>query len=359
MNNRQISEGGGHSLYSKVISLKNLFSAWAEFRKNKNNKIDVQEFKFNLEDNVFELHRRLKDKTWTPDEYISFYIKDPKLRHIHKATVRDRVFNQALFRVLYQIFDPIFIFDSYSCRVGKGIHKGSKRLEDFSRKLSSNYHRPIYSLKCDVRKFFDNISHDKMFSLIKKRVSDPEVLRLIDLIIKSFETKPGAGLPLGNVTSQLFANIYLNELDQFVKHQIKAKYYLRYCDDFIILHRDKKFLIESVSKIDEFLKNELDLFLHPNKIIIRHLSEGIDFLGYVTMPHFKVVRNSTKRRVLRKIRIAQYRLNKKMISEETFDHILNSYMGILKHCKGFKVEQEILKIAPQFKPKNKDILEAK
>lgn len=356
MNDGQIRKRSRHdNFYNKVISLENLFSAWSEFRKNKNNKQDIQEYKFTLEDSVFELHKRLKEKTWMPDEYIAFYIKDPKLRHIHKATVRDRVFNQALFRVLYQIFDPIFIFDSFSCRVDKGVHKGSERLQIYARKLSKNYKKPIYALKCDVRKFFDNISHDTMFKLIKRRVSDPDVLNIIKLIIDSFHVKSGKGLPLGNVTSQLFANIYLNELDQFVKHQLKVKYYVRYCDDFIILHEDKDFLLEMVGKIDIFLKTKLDLVLHPNKIIIRKLSEGIDFLGYIVMPYFKVVRNTTKKRILRKIKNAKSRLEKNLITEESFDHILQSYLGILKHCKGYKVQQEILKIVPQ----NKAISEPK
>lgn len=319
----------------------------------------MQEFKFNLEDNIFALHVRLKNKLWKPAGYTSFYIKDPKLRHIHKANIEDRVFNQALFRVLYKIFDPIFMHDSYSCRIGKGVHKGSGRLQEFGRKLSKNYTRPIYALKCDVRKFFDNISHEIIFDLIKKKVSDEDVLNIISLIIDSFHVQPGRGLPLGNVTSQLFANIYLNELDQFVKHHIKAKHYIRYCDDFIILHTDKRFLADAVAKIDPFLQQKLGLTLHPNKIIIRKLSEGIDFLGYVVKPHFKVARTSTKNRILRKMKTAKYRLDKKQISQETFEHIFYSYAGILSHCKGYKIHQEILRISAPYIKENKANLEGK
>ncbi len=198
-----------------------------------------------------------------------------------------------------------------------------------------------------------------MFELIKKKVSDPDVLRIVLLIIDSFHVKPGKGLPLGNVTSQLFANVYLNELDQFVKHEIRAKYYVRYCDDFIILHEDRDFLVDAIGKIDVFLKTKLDLTLHPNKIVIRKLSEGIDFLGYIVMPYFKVVRNSTKKRILRKLKNAHKRLKDNLITEESFDHILQSYLGILTHCKGFKIQQEILKLVPQKEASNKDILERK
>ena len=148
--------GGGsikRDVFHEIISLKNLFAAWEEFRRGKRSKIDVQEFEFNLENNIFQLHQRLKDKTWRPDPYEDFFIRDPKLRHIHKATIRDRVFNQAVYRVLYQIFDKNFIFDSYSCRNKKGTHRGVNRLEKFIRSHSKNYTIPVYVLKCDVKNF--------------------------------------------------------------------------------------------------------------------------------------------------------------------------------------------------------------
>jgi retron-type reverse transcriptase len=331
-------------LFDHVISLENLFHAWQEFKRGKTGKFDVQEFAFNIEDNIFKLHYELKQKTWRPDPYISFYVRDPKLRHIHKATIFDRTFNQALFRVLYQIFDKTFITDSYSCREEKGTHKGVLKLQGYIQKITHNYHKPAYALKCDVRKFFDNIDHDILFDLIKERVCDPDVLSIINLIIKSFKTNPNKGLPLGNVTSQLFANIYLNELDQFVKHVLKVKYYLRYCDDFIILENDSELLQVYIHKIAIFLKERLRLQLHPNKITMRKCTQGIDFLGYVVLLNHITLRTKTKKRIFKKVRFLWKQLDKNLISREIFDQTIQSYLGVLAHCNGYKIQQEIAKI---------------
>lgn len=336
--------GGGLNckIFHRIISLDNLFFAWREFKRGKSKKFDVQLFEFNLEDNIFELHERLKNRSWKPDAYVSFYIRDPKLRHIHKTSVRDRVLNQAVFRILYQIFDKTFIFDSYSSRINKGIHKGVLRLDTFIRKASSNYHLPIFVLKCDIEKFFDNISHEILFKLIKRKISDKDALQLINLIIKSFEKQPNKGLPLGNVTSQLFANIYLNELDQFVKHRLKVKYYIRYCDDFIILRKDRNYLEQLIKKIDNFLRNNLELNLHPAKIEMRKICQGIDFLGYVTFSYHKVLRTKTKRRMFRKIKIRKIQLDDCVVDSKSFEQSINSYFGVLKHCKGYKIKRKIL-----------------
>ena len=344
----QNSVGGGYfkgSLFNHVISLENLFEALKEFKSGKTGKLEIQEFAFNLEDNIFKLHTELKEKIWKPDPYIAFYVRDPKLRHIHKATVRDRVFNQALFRILYQIFDKGFISDSYSCRKEKGTHRGVLKLESYIRKISRNYTKRSFALKCDVRKFFDNIDHEILSDLIKKRITDPDILSLIRMILGSFETKPGVGLPLGNVTSQFFANVYLNELDQFAKHGIKTKYYLRYCDDFIILGTDRELLRKYVQSIDVFLCDKLHLFLHPHKIIIRKCNQGIDFLGYVVLPEHIVLRTKTKKRILKKFRLLQARFDRNLITLKTFDSTKHSYLGMLTHCDGYKIKQKL--IAPK------------
>jgi len=233
--------------------------AWREFRRGKRSKPDVQQFEFNLEENIMQLHEALAAKTYIGSPYESFYVADPKLRHIHKASVRDRVLHQALFRILYPIFDQSFIYDSYSCRLKKGVHAGVSRLACFARTASSGYARVVYGAKLDIRKFFDSINHSILFNLIRKKINDPDTLQLISLIINSFETTRGMGLPLGNVTSQLFANIYLNELDQFVKNKMKIRQYLRYCDDFIFLHANRDYIDECIRIIDTFLCTELGL----------------------------------------------------------------------------------------------------
>jgi len=169
--------GGGvnsHNVFEKIISLDNLFSAWKEFKKGKTSKSDVQEFEFNLEDNLFQIHEELKSKKYKHGLYASFYVRDPKLRHIHKASVRDRVFHHTVFRVLYQIFDKNFIYDSYSCRIGKGTHLAVNRLEQCIRKLSKNNSRNIYALKCDIRKFFDSVDKEILLELIKRKIKDAD-----------------------------------------------------------------------------------------------------------------------------------------------------------------------------------------
>ncbi len=348
MNNQSVNITTGelrgvNSIFDHVISIENILDAWQEFRRGKMKKIDVQEFHFNLEDNIFGLHERLKNKTWRPDKYTSFYIRDPKLRHIHKATVRDRVFNQALFRILYPVFDKDFIFDSFSCRKEKGVHKGVLRLEKFLRGITGNYRSSTFALKCDVRKFFDNISHQILFGFIKEKVRDENVLEIIKLILNSFETGHEKGLPLGNVTSQLFANVYLNRLDQFVKHNLKIKYYVRYCDDFIVLDKNKDFLIDLVPKIGKFLREELHLELHPRKVEIRKNTWGIDFLGYNVLPHYRVIRTKTRKRIMRKIIEAKKQLDKNLITADYFQRLISSYKGILAHCKGYKIVKNIKK----------------
>lgn len=201
------------------------------------------------------------------------------------------------------------------------------------RKVSKNWKIKTYVLKCDVRKFFDSIDHSILRSLILKKVQCPETIWLINLLFKSFEKEKGKGLPLGNVTSQLFANIYLNELDQFVKHKLKVKCYFRYCDDFVIIHQDKKFLFEIMEKIEIFLKENLLLDLHPKKVEIRPLNQGIDFLGYVILPHMIILRTRTKKRITKKIKTMSKKIKIGAISEFEFQSVLNSYLGVLSHCR--------------------------
>ena len=300
--------------------------AWREFRRGKRKKREVQEFEFNLEDNLFELHQKLANKTYRHSNYTSFYVRDPKLRHIHKATVRDRILHHAVFRILYPTFDRSFIYDSYSCRLGKGTHRAMARLEKLAKRLSENYRRNIFALKCDIKKFFDSVDQSILFELIQKKIKDDGALWLINKIIKSFLKEQNKGLPLGNVTSQLFANIYLNEFDQFIKHKLKVKHYFRYTDDFIILHQDEDYLKGLLPTIAKFLREKLKLNLHPNKVTIKKLRQGIDFLGYVILPYHRVLRTKTKRRILRKV------------SENN----LQSYLGVLKHCDGYKIKQSIM-----------------
>lgn len=324
--------------YEDIIGIENIFQAWEEFVKGKRKKKDVMEFGRNLEDNLFDLHHRLQNQTYRHGTYQDFYVQDPKRRHIHKASVADRIVHHLLYNYLYEVFDKTFIYDSYSCRLDKGTHKGVLRLAKFTRKVSKNYTRPCWALKLDIKKFFASVDHKILKNLIGRKIHDKNILWLIGEIIDSFRlgVEPLRGIPLGNLTSQIFANIYLNELDRFVKNKLKIKYYIRYADDFVILDTEKKNLYPCTSRLEYFLKAKLNLELHPRKIIISNLRWGIDFLGYIVLPHYRLPRAETKRRMFKNL--------EEKICSDNFDQSLASYLGYLSHANAFKVIKEVREV---------------
>lgn len=316
--------------FENIIGVENLLEAWKEFVKGKRSKRDVQEFSRNLIDNILSLYFDFVNLRYTHGGYEAFNICDPKPRNIHKASVRDRLVHHAIYRTLYPFFDRIFISDSFSCRLGKGTHRALDRFEAFFNKVSRNNTRTVWVLKCDIRKFFANIDHELLIRILMSYIRDRKTLWLLRKVIESFSsTRRGIGLPLGNLTSQLFVNIYMNEFDQYMKHILKAKYYIRYADDFVILSHDRIWLEEYISKIREFLENRLHLQLHPHKVFIKTLASGVDFLGWVHFPDHRVLRGSTKRRMFARL--------KENLSEET----KNSYLGILKHGNTHKIQKEL------------------
>jgi len=306
--------------YSGIISLENFLSAWKEFHRGKKKKGDVQEFSYRLMDNILQIKSELARKEYRHGPYHAFNISDPKPRNIHKASVRDRLLHHAIYRILYPFFDKTFIADSYSCRIGKGTYKALERFQYFFRKVSKNNTRQCWVLKGDIRKFFASVDHKILFTILSKYILDKDILWLLERVVKSFSsTTVGKGLPLGNLTSQLLVNIYMNEFDQWAKHNLKAEYYIRYADDFVILSENKDELKVYILEIQRFLKNRLSLSLHPNKIQIKTFASGVDFLGWIHFPYHKVLRTTTKKRILRKIR--------KKASSET----MQSYLGLLSH----------------------------
>ena len=319
--------------YDNIISLENLLEAWKEFRVGKRKRKDVQEFEQNLMSNIILLHRDLAAKTYRHGGYEAFKISDPKPRSIHKASVRDRLLHHAIYRILYPFFDRTFIYDSYSCRIGKGSHKPLNRFQLFVNQDSYNNTKTVWVLKCDIRKFFASVNKVALMQILDSYISDQDVRWLINQIISSFHSiKPTIGLPLGNLTSQLFVNIYMNKFDQFMKHSMKAKYYIRYADDFVVVSHDKYWLQELLPKIGDFLSEELGLSIHPNKVSIRTIASGEDFLGWVHFPNHRVLRAATKRRMFKRIK---ERKNNKAT--------LQSYFGLLSHGNANKL-QELIKV---------------
>nr|AQS30100.1 hypothetical protein [uncultured bacterium]AQS30233.1 hypothetical protein [uncultured bacterium] len=359
--------------------------AWREFRKGKRGKLDVQAFELHLEDNIFALYEELAGGDYCHGGYHQFRISDPKSRLISKALVRDRLLHHAICRILYPVFDRTFIFDSYSCRKNKGTHKGFFRLAEMARKVSRNYTGPCWALKLDIRKFFDSVDHSVLMGLLRGRIADERLLGLLGNIIGSFpmrhserseessgsvllysrtrsfanaqddrrrvqdderrvkddkgaggDDEGGKGMPLGNLTSQLFANIYLDPLDKFAKHHLRAKYYLRYADDFIFLADNPDELMGYFVEVNQFLKIKLKLNLHPNKISLRKLDWGIDYVGYVALPHYAVPRSKTVTRIVKKIRRLVV-----IGDEATLTKAMPSYLGYLEHTSSYRVRRRL------------------
>jgi RNA-directed DNA polymerase len=334
-----------HNLFEKMLSVENLFQSWDQFRRGKRKRKDIQWFERYLEDNIFQLHDDLVTLQYQPGSYDHFYVTDPKQRHISKASVRDRLVHQAIYGILSLTFDEKFIFHSLSSRLGKGTHFGTTQLQCMIRRVSQNGKKPCYALKLDIRRFFDTISHRILKTLIRKTIHDEKVLKIIDVIVDSFSCtlRPSGavGIPLGNVTSQLFANIYLHELDDFIKQELREKYYLRYCDDFIILANNASHLQTLIVSIRTFLEKNLELELHPQKMTIRKLGHGIDFVGYVLFERHILLRTKTKQRMKKRLKEAYACYLNGDIEAASIDQRLQSYLGILSHANQHKLSQAI------------------
>ncbi len=333
------------NIFEEMTSLERLFDSWGKFRRGKTKRKDVQIFERNLEANVFHLHRELQAQTYQHGDYHEFFVHDPKIRHIRKACVRDRLIHQSVYTSLVRIYEPKFIFHSFSCREDKGTHKALDFFRGMTLKVSKNNTKPCFALKCDIRKFFDSVDHETLLNLLERVVIDEKSHWLFKEVISScilqFSDQRKRGLPIGNLTSQIFTNIYLNELDQFVKHQLRQKYYIRYADDFFILDQKEDFLASLIPQIRYFLDTHLKLELHPKKVSINKLSQGIDFLGYITFEHYRIIRTKTKRRMLKKMKVRFTEYFSGTIINETMRQTLNSYLGVLSHGDNFTLTQEI------------------
>ncbi len=316
--------------YTYIITIENLLATWEKFLRRKKKKKDVIAFQLQLADNLVQLYKELQDKTYVHGGYSAFNISDPKPRNIHKALVRDRVVHHLLYKELYWYFHNRFIFDSYSCRKYKGTHKALDRFKEFAGKVSKNHTRTCHVLKCDIRKFFASIDQEVMMKVLNRHIEDPDIKWLIKQVLKSFHTKKEViGVPLGNLTSQLLVNIYMHEFDMFMKQELRAKYYIRYADDFVILSEDQKYLEELLPKIDLFLQEKLHLNLHPDKVFIQTYSSGVDFLGWTHFSHHRTIRTNTKRKI--------HKLLKRYPRPET----IISYRGLLSHGNTYAVRKSI------------------
>lgn len=327
-------------LFEKICSFKNLHSAYFKARKSKRYRSYVLKFNFNLEENLLDLQKNLLNLTYQPGPYCEFSICDSKKRLIKAPDFRDRVVHHALCNIIEPIFDKGFIYDSYACRRGKGTHLTIKRLEKFIKSLKvkskeNAINAKIYCLKCDISKYFGDINHRLLFGFIAKQIQDKKVLWLVKQIIES----DSPGIPIGNLTSQLFANIYLNELDQFIKHHLRIKYYIRYMDDFLILSHDKNYLRSIKEQIRIFLRDYLKLELHPKKAEIFPIDKGVDFLGYIILDNHRRLRKSTVKRFIKRMKIYKKRIIKGKMNKRFFEFSLWSWFAYARFANSWKLRR--------------------
>ena len=329
------------NLFEKIYPFENLHLAYLKARKCKRYRENVLKFSYNLEENLLRLGVELKSQTYQHGGYREFIVYDLKKRRIKAAPFRDRVVHHALCNIIEPIFDKGFIYDSYACRKGKGTHKAIKRLEKFIKSSKDKLLSKTHCLKCDVSKYFDSIHHEILLKIIEKKIADQKVLWLINEILESSQEAPGKGIPIGNLTSQVFANIYLNELDQFVKHQLRVRYYLRYMDDFLILDYNKKELHRVKEEIREFLRDKLKLELHLKKANVFPVEKSIDFLGYRIFGDYRLLRRSTVKRFIKRTRAYQKRLNNGLMSCEKFNNSLQSWIAYAELSNSWRLRKDL------------------
>ena len=335
-------------MYEKIASFENVKLAYKKTRKGKTWQKQVQTFDLNLEENLKKIHGMLVSKTYQPSPYKTKQIHEPKERTIFIAPFSpDRIVHHAVMNILEPIFMPIFIHDSYACIQGKGLHAGSKRTMEFVRANK-------YCLKCDISKFYPSMSHDILFKILERKIKCKDSLALIKNIVYSIGG--GKNVPIGNYTSQWFGNIYLNELDQRAKHVYKIKHYVRYCDDFLFFHNDKKVLRKIADDLRVYLADRLGLKM--SKCELFPVAQGVDFLGYRHFRNYILLRRSTAARVKRKLKILPLLFEKGRITFEYFRSCVASYAGWMCwancHNLGLKLQferlREILNVAGKAEP---------
>ncbi|CCJ32906.1 reverse transcriptase/maturase family protein [Caloramator australicus] len=343
-----------NNLYEKIYDFENLYEAYKEARRCKRYREEVLKFSSNLEENLIQIQNELIWKMYKVGRYREFYVYEPKKRLIMALPFKDRVVQWAIYRVLNPIYNKTFIEHSYACRIGKGTHKAAQKLQYWLRKVSRKPGKWYY-LKLDISKYFYRIDHEVLTKILRRKIKDKNLIWLLELIIKSEDTKfglplngepgeseriGGKGIPIGNLTSQLFANIYLNELDQFVKHVLKVKYYMRYMDDVIVLSNNKKHLHYLKAEIENYLNNELKLHLN-NKTAIRPITLGIEFVGYKLWPTHVKLKKKTSLKIKRRLKYLKKAFKRKGISFSIINSTVQSYMGLLKHCNSYGLRKKI------------------
>ncbi|HAD07506.1 MAG TPA: RNA-dependent DNA polymerase [Anaerolineaceae bacterium] len=345
------------NLYPQITAFENLYTAYKRAARGKRRKQAVAEFEMNLEENLFELQEQLINQTYTPSPYRNFHIFDPKPRLISAAPFRDRVVHHALCQVLEPIYEPRFIYDTYACRRGKGTHAAIRRAQQYARQFP-------YVLQCDLREFFPSIDHAVLTSRFTRLLRDQRVLWLIEQILKGgagihqehhepfyfpgddlLSAVRPRGLPIGNLTSQFWANVYLDPLDQFVKRELKCAGYVRYVDDFLLFAQDKSRLHEYRRAVIHFLVS-LRQCLHEERAVVFPTRTGIPFLGWRIYPdHLRLKRRNGVAFQRRFARMRKLLLSRQ-ISIQRLQSAINGWIAHVAHGQTWGLRRALLSQVP-------------
>jgi retron-type reverse transcriptase len=316
-----------NNLSAKIIDIDNIKLAHKNAKKGKAHYAEVQQIENNPDKYIVEIHNLLANKTFKTAKYQTKTILEPKKRTIYKLPYfPDRIVHHAIMNVIQPIWDKVFIYDLYSAIPGKGLHRAVERLHQFMKDKENT----IYCLKFDIKNFYPSISQDILYQLVARKIKCKDTLWLLDDVIRSPEGK--MNLPIGNYLSQYFSNIYLNWFDHWLKEEKGMKYYIRYCDDGVILHKSKDVLNMLLAEIEDYLRGRLELELNSKTQIFSVDIRGIDFLGYRSFRDYTLLRKSSAQRFKKKIRfIEHHHINM------TPEHILSSvmsYCGWIEHADG-------------------------
>lgn len=375
--------------------LVDLHQAYYDARRHKRNKPYQLRFEQNLEENLCALCDELWTRTYRPERSTCFIVRDPSLREIFAAEFRDRIVHHLYFNYTHTLFERTFIQDSYSCIRGRGTHYGIRRLREHILKASQNYSEQCFVLKMDIQGYFVHINRERLLQISTdtlRRMSSHKIYKdepgtwqdvmdfdfleyltgvivlqnpVVGCVIKGnlnewqslpdskslFKSGEECGLPIGNLTSQLFSNVYLNKLDQYMKRELGCRHYGRYVDDFYVVSPDRDWLKGIVAQVEEFLQTELDLCLNRKKLTICDVRYGVEYLGAYLLPHRTYVSNRTLARMRKKINALGQRVavnvfvkgEKHTEMTNTIVGSMNSFMGVLSHYRTYNIRRDMVR----------------
>lgn len=324
--------------YEKQLTYENLMQAHIQSRKNKNYRKEIILFNLKQEEYIKYLYEQLKNQTYKHGGYKTFYIYEPKKRKIEASKYIDRIVHRWYVNsFMEEYFIKQFIHTSYACIKNKGMHKSAQDLQTGMKKCKRKWEE-YYILKMDIAKYFQNINKNKLYSILQRKIKDKKVLWLTKQII--YSGKEEKGIPIGNYTSQIFANIYLNEIDQYIKHKLKIKYYYRYMDDSVLMVKTKKEAKDTLEKIQKYLKEELDLELNSKTQIFKN-KQGVNFCGYKINEYRMKIRDKGKRKLKKKIKKLKHEIKQGNMTSKEAKRYLVGHIGYIKYANVYNLTNKL------------------